>query len=113
MWKMVVEICHVCKKEKKPYSVFIDSSIFSFICYKRAREDGPICQRCNDYYGMTGEFKDPTDKELMIARDSVRFANDVLRWWEKDGKMDLDSPCEKRAWVGTKALAKWYREQKK
>jgi len=117
--------CHVCGKEKKPYVVFIKNDILSFLRYKTAREDGEICERCNSYYAMTGELKEPTDKELEIARKAIRFTRMMLRWWEKDKKIvvidDEDNPIltdlestekeNKRSWGGTEEIAKWYRNE--
>jgi hypothetical protein len=62
--KLKKEICHVCGKEKKPYTLFINNDIFSFPKYKQAREDGAICQRCDQYFAMTGEFKEATEQEF-------------------------------------------------
>jgi hypothetical protein len=106
------EICHVCKKEKKPYVVILDNSIMSMSDYITAREDGPICQRCYSYYAMTGEFKDATQEEYDIAKKAVEFANLMLLWWEKDKKLITDNNEDnKRNWNGTEVIKKWYRER--
>lgn len=104
-------LCHVCGKEKKPYVVILTSNIFSLIHYEEAREDGEICERCDQYFAMTGEFKDATEKEFKIAQESCKFARDMLKWWTKDGKMNPDEPAM-RDWEGTSNLAKWYRKEK-
>lgn len=118
---MSKEICHVCKKEKKPYAVFLKGDIMSFLIHDQAREKGPICERCNTYFSVTGEFKDATDQEQEVAIDAIRFAHKMLKWWEKDGKMDIgdvkdfyampDEEKNKRSWGGTVDIAKWYREE--
>jgi len=88
--KMVKKICHVCGKEKKPYTVFLKNDIFSLLKYEQAREDGAICERCDRYFAMTGEFKDASEEEFKIAKKSVWFANMLLKWWEKYEKMSED-----------------------
>jgi len=108
------EICHVCKKEKKPYVVFITDDMLSFLEYEQAREDGPICQRCDQYYAMTAKFKDPTDEEFEIAKKSSWFARMMLRWWEKDKKLNIEEAYlseDKRDWEGTKSISRWCREE--
>ena len=89
-------VCHVCGKEKKPYAVILDNNILSFLRYESAREDGEICQRCDQYYAMTGEFKDATEQEFENAKKAIRFTQTMLRWWEKDKKLvvidDKDNP---------------------
>lgn len=106
---MKLEICHVCGKEKKPYLLIVDNNILSFIEYEQAREDGPICERCNSYFAMTGEFKDATEEEFEIAKQAAWFARMMLRWWEKDGKMNPDLPAM-RDWEGTTSIATWCRK---
>ena len=104
-------ICHICGKEKKPYTVFMNTDVLSLIKYQTAREDGEICQRCNSYYAMTGEFKDATKQEFENAEKAVWFANMMLEWWEKDKKLDCDdSNGNKRQWEGTETSAKWCRD---
>ena len=102
-------ICHVCGKEKKPYVVLITDDIFSYLQYKQAREDGEICQRCDQYYAMTGEFKDATEEEFELAKKSCEFARNMLKWWEKDKKLDADGESL-RAWEGTALISRWFRE---
>ena len=111
-------ICHVCKKEKKLYTVFMNNSIFSLIEYMHAREDGEICQRCDQYYAMTGKFKDADEKEFKIAKKSAWFANMMLKWWQKDKKLVVedDEICQDdgdnmRGWEGTALIATWCREE--
>ena len=106
---MVKEICHVCGKEKKPYVVFLKDDIFSFLQYEQAREDGAICERCDKYFAMTGEFKDATEEEFELAKESVKFARMLLKWWEKDEKMSEEKDNQ-RDWEGTQSIAKWFRE---
>ena len=107
---MEQEICHVCKKEKKPYTVFLKNDIFSFIYYTRAREDGAICERCDIFFTMTGEFKDATEEEFEIAKKSSWFANMMLKWWNKDEKISGDLLKDnKRDWEGTDTIARWCR----
>ena len=108
--KKKYEICHVCKKEKKPYTVFITNSILSMMTYREAREKGPICQRCDRYFAMTGKFKDATKEEYEIAKKSSWFARMMSKWWEKDGKLNIDRP-NKRGWAGTVEIAKWCRKE--
>ena len=110
------EICHVCKKEKKPYVVFLKNDMFSIINYKQAREDGPICERCDRYYAMTGEFKDATDEEFEIAKKASWFAHMMLKWWEKDNKLTAsieieDQIKDKRDWEGTEFVKRWCRKE--
>ncbi len=102
-------ICHVCKKEKKPYLVIMDDSIFSWLKHEQAREDGEICQRCDNYFAMTGEFKDANEKEFELAKKSCEFARTMMLWWEKDGKMNEED--NSREWGGTVGISKWYREK--
>lgn len=106
---IVKEICHVCKKEKKPYSVILTDSIMSILDYKQAREKGPICKRCDSYFAMTGEFKDSTEKEFEIAKKSAWFAHIMLKWWEIDGKISEENSS--RDWSGTYSVAKWCRRE--
>lgn len=108
---MKKEICHVCGKLKKPYIVFLTNNIFSIIDHHAARRDGPICERCNKYYGMTGEFKDATDKEFKIAEDAKEFSRIVFRWWFKDKEEKFDN-FNNREWPGMIELANWYRKFK-
>lgn len=111
-------ICHVCKKEKKPYIVFLDNNILSLLNHQHAREDGEICQRCDQYFAMTGEFKEATKEEFEIAKKSSWFAHMMLKWWEKDDTMvcpddelSLEDNRNKRDWEGTAFLSKWCRKQ--
>ncbi len=117
-----MEICHVCKKEKKPYLVILDSNIMSMINHDQAREKGPICQRCDNYFAMTGEFKDATEDEYEVAKDSCKFVRTLLKWWEKDKKIGGDyeddggylpdtTEEDKREWGGTVAIREWYRKE--
>lgn len=108
-----VEICHVCKKVKKPYIVFLTNDIFSIIHHEYAREDGPICERCDSYFAMTGEFKDATEEEFEIAKKSIWFARMMLKWWEKDYKLNFDNiNCDnERTWEGTATIANWCRKE--
>ncbi len=118
---MSKEICHVCKKGKKPYHKFMNMDVFNIIQHHQAREDGSICERCDTYFALTGEFKEPTDEELRLAQKSVRFAKVMLKWWEKDNKMDIGDPEDiyampdeeknKRSWGGLVDVAKWYRKE--
>lgn len=105
--KQKKEICHICKKEKKPYIVIMDYSIFSFLQYESAREEGPICERCDRYHAMTGEFRYATKEEFEIAKKSAWFARMMLRWW---GKIEPDEDNE-REWEGTAKIASWCREE--
>lgn len=103
-------ICHVCGKEKKPYVVFMKDDIFSWLQHERAREDGEICQRCDNYNAMTGEFKDATEEEFELAKKSCEFARNMLKWWEKDKKMEANID-NSREWEGTEMIKKWYRKE--
>lgn len=109
------EICHVCKKEKKPYTVFLDKDILSFIQYSQAREDGPICERCDRYFAMTGEFHNATETEFENAKKAMWFAKMMLKWWEKDKKLIVDNDLNKtehenmRKFEGTVSIARWCR----
>lgn len=105
-------ICHVCKKEKKPYNIFIKSGdTLSMIRYKEAREKGEICQRCDQYYAITGEMKDATKQEFENAKKSQWFAEMMMKWWEKDGKLkhEDDGKYDKRNWEGTEFISAWCR----
>jgi len=108
-YKMKKEICHVCGKQKKPYTVYLKNDIISLMKYQEARKQGAICERCDRYFAMTGEFKDASKEEFEIAKKSVWFANMLLKWWEKDKKMSEDSN-NKRDWEGTEIIAKWFRK---
>ena len=110
---MKKEICHVCKKEKKPYTIFMTNNIFEIIHYHKAREKGPICERCDQYAGITGEFKEPTDEEFEIAINSVKFANLMMAWWEKEKRLDYDGDNKNndREWEGKSPIALWYRDK--
>lgn len=117
---MSKEICHVCKKEKKPYHKFMNMDIINMINHDMAREDGPICERCDSYFAMTMEFKDATDEEFELARKSTCFAQAMLKWWTKDKDfskqpaddyMDPEPEEDKRSWGGTHDIAKWYRKE--
>ena len=117
------EICHVCKKEKKPYVVVLDDSVFSYLKYEQARECGPICERCDIYFAMTGEFKDASEEEFELARKASHFAYAVLKWWEKDKKIGIGDPQDiysisneeenKREFPLIDAVKKWYRSEYK
>ena len=101
--------CHVCKKEKKPYTVFLNNSILSIVTYQQARENGEICQRCDQYFAMTGEFKEATKEEFEIAKKSAWFARTMLKWWERN-KVMVQFEDSKREWDGTVDIAKWCRK---
>lgn len=103
------EICWVCKKEKKPYIVFMNDDVFNYLAYEQAREKGPICERCDKYFAMTGEFKDATHTEFQLAEESRKFANKMLEWWEREGVLKVDED-NLQDWVGIETIAKWYRE---
>ena len=105
------KICHVCKKEKKPYHKFMVSDFLSIMTHFQAREKGEICERCDTYFVMTGEFKDATKEEFEVAEQACKFARDMLKWWEKDRKMNPDSIDNLREWDGTNDIAKWYRKE--
>ena len=103
-------ICHVCKKIKKPYTIIMDGSIISMAKYIDAREDGEICERCDKYYAMTGEFKYAIKEEFECAKEASKFAQMMLKWWEKDKKMKVEEPeLHVRTWEGTETIARWYR----
>jgi len=104
-------ICHVCGKEKKPYVVFMKNDILSLLQHEQAREDGEICQRCDQYHAMTGEFKDATEEEFELAKKSCEFARNMLKWWEKDKKLDFDGESNSREWGGTFGIKEWYRKE--
>ena len=104
------EICHVCGKEKKPYMVIMDSCILSYLTYKQAREKGPICERCDRYFAMTGEFKDASEKEFENAKKASKFSRNMRDWWEKDKKIEFEGDMS-REWEGTYAIAKWLRDK--
>ncbi len=107
-----MKICHVCKKEKKPYLKIMDSNVLSMMEHYQAREDGDICERCDDFFAMTGEFKDATEEEFELAGKGVKFASNMLKWWTKDKPLDMELiEDDSRKWAGTNALAKWYREE--
>jgi hypothetical protein len=107
---MPKEICHVCKKEKKPYTVFLTDDVFSLIHYEHAREDGPICQRCDQYYAMTGNFKDATKEEFELAKKAAHFARAMHKWWTRKEPMDSETN-NNRSWQGSVFLAEWYRKE--
>ena len=105
------EICHVCRKKRKPYVVIMTDNPLSVIKYLDVREPGPICERCDRYYAMTGEFREASTAEFRIAEKSAWFANMMLKWWEKDEKLSADIEEEdKRNWGGTEDIARWCRE---
>ncbi len=113
------EICHVCKKPKEDYIVFMKKDMFSILEHQQAREDGPICERCDSYFAMTGGFKEASDVEFELAKQAAKFARDMLKWWQKDERILVDAITESenefknmREWTGTCAIAKWYRAAK-
>lgn len=107
-------ICHVCGKEKKPYTVFLKNNAFSLIRYNQAREKGEICQRCDQYFAMTGEFKDATEQEFQMAKNSVTFSQLVFKWWCNDKPLMItgdelkDLNENKRNWQGTIVVSKFF-----
>jgi len=103
-----IEICHVCNKIKKPYTVILDNNVLSYAIHESAREPGPICERCNNYYAMTGKFKDATDDEYEIAIQSVIFSNVMIQWWEKDVKLINENNNNSRNWEGIEFIKQWY-----
>ena len=102
---MINEICHVCGKVKKPYTVIIGNDIMSLMQYEDARAPGPICKRCDQYFIMTGKFEDVSKKEFKLAKDAKTFSNLVYRFWFRNG---IDN--EVQEWPGTDELEKWYRK---
>ena len=72
------EICHVCGREKEPYLVFMKDCISDLITHEMAREDGPICQRCDQYFAMTMTFKDATE-EANHEKQLVAFSREVSK----------------------------------
>ena len=103
--------CWVCGKDKKPYTVFMDDNVMSYLAYEQAREKGPICERCWKFYCITDEFKEATDEEFTLAIAGNAFAQLMLVWWEKDGKMDCDKEeTLTRGWDGTHSIREWARE---
>ena len=106
-------ICHVCGKEVKPYTVIMKNDVLSLLEYWSAREDGDICERCDRYHAMTGDFKDATDEEFKLAEEAIKFAKLMLEWWEKDKKLTAkDDGSDMRDWEGTFNIKRWYRERK-
>jgi hypothetical protein len=103
-------ICWVCGKKKKPYFKFMTDDILSILRHYQAREKGEICEKCDTYFILTGEFKDATDEEMEVAKISRGFANKMLEWWIKDKPLDPDLLDSNREWEGTEAIAKWSRE---
>jgi len=102
------ELCHVCGKEKKPYVVFMKKDDLFLIRYMESRVKGPICEPCFRYFSLTGEYNEPTDRELEVAADAMKFADMMLKWWEKNEKITFDSD-NKRCWEGKSSIARWYR----
>lgn len=105
-------ICWVCKKEKKPYVVFMNSDVFSYLSYEQARENGEICERCDKYFAMTGDFKDATEEEFELAVQSVRFANQLKDFWEREVEISPDND-NKQDWSGTYYIQRWFRDKYK
>ena len=107
----LTERCHVCGQLKKPYTIIMNTNVFSIIKYKAAREDGPICQRCDQYYAMTGEFKNASQAEFENAKKAAEFARLMLAWWEKDEKLHYEENTEnRREFPGTESWARWARK---
>jgi hypothetical protein len=113
-----MKTCYVCGKEKKPYTIIMKNNILSFIKYNQAREDGEICERCNQYFAMTGDLKEATEQEFENAEKAVWFAKMMLKWWEKDKKLlvidDKDNLSSieinvTKHWEGTEIIAHWCR----
>ena len=109
------KICHVCSKEKKPYTVILRNNALDMITYLSAREKGEICKRCDIYHAMTGAFKDATDKEFKDAEIARDFANMMFKWWTKDDKIYSgdryeNNKANKRDWEGTAGISEWARE---
>jgi len=105
-----MEICHVCGKEKKPYIVFLKNNSLSMAQYLTAREDGPICQKCDNFYALTGKLKPCTDEELAKARKANQFANTMARWWKSKEKEKEETFNSRLEWPGTYELIDWYME---
>ena len=105
-------ICHVCGKIKKSYTIFMNNDIFSLIKHYQAREKGEICERCNNYFALTGEFKIATKKDFEIAKKADEFAELMLAWWIKDNKLTMGKYPEKdkRQFDGTICFARWCRK---
>lgn len=91
----------------------MNNEAMSYAMYLVARGPGPICERCNTYYGMTGEFHDASDKEFENAEKAVVFASNLSAWWTKDQKLVVDSVGTEnfRDWPGTNDAAKWLRQK--
>ena len=105
------EICHVCGRIKKPYMLLMTNNIFNYLDYEHAREEGPICERCDQYFALTHEFKDASEEEFQIAVVAQITANILLHWWESKGKMDQDDEeSHKRSWPGTEDYKRYVRE---
>ena len=110
--KQPKEICHVCGNEKEPYIIFMKDDIFSFLQYQNAREDGPICERCDQYHAMTGEFNYANDVEFENAKKAAEFSRYMLAWWTKDNKLDFEGDGDNsRDWEGTAMISRWLRER--
>ncbi len=71
-------LCHVCGKKKVPYIVFLTDSIMGYMQYEQAREGGEICERCDKFYAMTGELREPTEKEFETAKKACEFARNMF-----------------------------------
>ena len=108
--KEIKEVCHVCGKQKEPYTVIMKNDMFSYLSYEQAREDGPICERCDRYFAMTGELKEPSDEEFENAKIAARFANNMRDWWEKDKKLEIEGDSF-REWEGTALISRWLRDK--
>ncbi len=104
-----LKFCHVCKKEKKAYTVLLNNDLFSYLCYESAREGGEICQRCDQYYAMTGELKESTKEEFKKAEEACKFAQMMFQWWTRDRQLDCGNNIMQ--WEGINEIAKWYREK--
>lgn len=105
-----IKICWVCKKEKKPYLVFLKDDIIDYLTYLDARKNGEICERCDKYYAMTGEFKDSTEEEFNLAVDAIKFAYRLRDLFEEDKLLDSEKE-NKLEWKGTKNISSWYRNK--
>jgi hypothetical protein len=106
------EFCHVCGKEKKPYIIVMNSDSLSIAEYLVARESGPICERCNKYYGLTGEFHDASESEFENAEKASWFAQMLLLWKDKKLIPESETDFENlRDFPGTSDAAKWLREK--
>lgn len=96
-----IEMCHICNNKKRPYTLFVDGELFTLEQHEKATVEGPICNKCNLFFAITDELREPSDKEFKLAIDAMRFILAFSKWWGKD-------KSKYREWPGKKVLVELF-----